>query len=196
MCLMKIILILALRSGNIHGTTTEEVLNYTQGHADRTVQWRRPDRLVLCGAEQKTHLLKWVILTHRLQTHRAIVRGSRLLGSSMKLSLHSLRFCAADDLLVVNPDGASTGLSLDKIADQLTHHQVARMKGVELIYTQAYSTGDHWAKRTQLQGQNLPFIASWQQPRRVFHRPSLGIRDLRQSRTQTEVNKDCEARCR
>jgi hypothetical protein len=58
----------------------------------------------------------------------------------MKLSRHKLRIGAADELLIVNPDAASTGLSLDKMADQLAHHQVARMKDVGLIYTQTYST--------------------------------------------------------
>jgi hypothetical protein len=59
MCPIKIILILAHRSGNVHSTTTEEVLNHTKGRADQTVQWRHPDRPVLCGADQKTHLLQW-----------------------------------------------------------------------------------------------------------------------------------------
>jgi hypothetical protein len=59
MCPIKIILILAHRSGNVHSTTIEEVLNHTKGRADQTVQWRHPDRPVLCGADQKTHLLQW-----------------------------------------------------------------------------------------------------------------------------------------
>ena len=50
LCPIKFVLILAIRSGTVYGNTIEAVLEHTKARADGTMQWRYPNRTVLCAA--------------------------------------------------------------------------------------------------------------------------------------------------
>lgn len=48
MCAVKLLMIIALRLGQVHGTTLKDVLLHTAERLDRTVQWTAPNAPVLC----------------------------------------------------------------------------------------------------------------------------------------------------
>jgi len=194
MCAVKLILILALRSGNVYGSTIDQVLEHTKARTDRTIQWRFPDRPVLCGSTATGGVLNWEQLALRQKGSRALVKANNILGSSQKITLHNLRFGAAEDLQVIHPHAAA-GISLDAISNELGHTPVARLKGVGLIYAQAYSTEDHWARRVELQPEQLPFnkfVSATEPKAQASTEPTLD--SLKRYRTRAQVTKDCELR--
>jgi len=142
MCAVKIILIQALRSGNASGKTIGQVLTNAKKRADRTIVWPFPNRPVLCGANDHK-VLDWDKLALRQKATRALIRANNILGSSMKVNMHLLRYGVAEDLQSVRPTGPA-GHAMESISNQLAHRPLARMKGVGLVYAQAYTTEDHW----------------------------------------------------
>ena len=47
-CLVKLLLIVAMRFGNVYGRTVQEVLEDTSKQNDRVIRWKYPKRPVLC----------------------------------------------------------------------------------------------------------------------------------------------------
>ncbi|KAH8730764.1 hypothetical protein GQ44DRAFT_822924 [Phaeosphaeriaceae sp. PMI808] len=192
MCAVKLVLILALRSGNTYGSTIDAVLEHTSAREDRIIQWRFPDRPVLCGSSSTSHVLDWNKLALRGRATRALDRANDILGSNSRVSLHNLRFGAAEDLQVIHPT-APAGISLDAISNELGHHPVGRLKGVGLVYAQAYSTEDNWSKRVLLEPRQLPFnrlISATNISAREQTKTSL--EGLKRKRSQAQVTQDCE----
>jgi hypothetical protein len=78
MCPIKIILILAHRSGNVHSTTIEGSSQPYKGSRgpDCAVAAPRPPRSLWSGSEDPSAPMG--LLAHRLRGYRAIVRANRL----------------------------------------------------------------------------------------------------------------------
>jgi len=53
-CVIKVLLIVALRLGMVYGTTIREVLQHAAARHDRMVQWKHPERPVLCQMRKRS----------------------------------------------------------------------------------------------------------------------------------------------
>ena len=49
MCPIKLLLVLALRLGNVAATNIDDLLTSTQSCADKTIKWTHPERPVMCA---------------------------------------------------------------------------------------------------------------------------------------------------
>jgi len=193
MCAVKMILILALRSGNTYGTSVEQVLSVATARSDRTIQWRYPDRPVLCAAAS-IGIPDFDKLALRQRGNRILMKANRVLGTTISVSMHALRFGDAADLMAIQPL-SKAGFSMDRLSNELGHKPTARAKGVGLIYAQSYTTEDAWQQRVKLSADDTPFhkyIAATEEAVLPPKAPSLAT--LKRKRTTRQVEQACEAR--
>lgn len=98
--------------------------------------------------------MDWNTIANQTRANTALTRATQIIDTKAKISPHSLRFGAADDLQVVAP---IPGHSLDQISDALGHLHGSRESGLTKTYTAAYTASDHWQGRIALRADDTPF---------------------------------------
>jgi len=145
-CLVKIILIHALRIGNVDGTNIEEVLAKANRRRDKTVIWKRGDLplvAALCNFGTGLDLSKPAAGP---QVSNTISRAGLLAGILGKLRSHDMRYGSAADLAYMKDGTLRPGLG--RVAAELNHSHKALTTGITRKYA-GDSSVDSWSKRAQ-----------------------------------------------
>lgn len=101
-CAVKLLVILALRFGNVHGTTLQEVLVHTSKRVDRTVQWTHPNRPVLCQMPRGNSMLTLDTPAPSTQLGRSLKEMALVGGVIDPVTSHDIRRGAMRDTAHLN----------------------------------------------------------------------------------------------
>jgi len=126
-CPLKLLLIVALRLGNVQAVTVDEVLRTAAARNDKTIQWVHPRRPVLCafGPGISRVLADKPANSHQLShtmAHAAPIAG--FLAASIRS--HDLRRGAAQD--AANLKTKIKGHATDAVAESLGHNDTKTTK--------------------------------------------------------------------
>jgi hypothetical protein len=196
LCPIKIILIIAMRSGNVRFQTMDQLLLHTSARHDKLVQWSFPDRPVLCAMSGRlSQTVDYDSLAPKQRGNRAMVHALEIMGVTDHASSHATRFGVASDLSKIPFKPA--GHSNDQIADVLAHSHESRGSGVTEVYTGSYTQADTWTARVALTPADTPFsklIHATEEYTAESSRPVSKLENLRKRRAPEEVSADCEDR--
>jgi hypothetical protein len=133
---IKLILIMAIRSGNICGSIGD-ILHDTSKRIDRLVQWKFPDRPVLCTTETNG-IMNWDELANSMHSNHVLVKAVAAMCGSKDLSITpaQLRYDFACDLGVVDQDSLFSEYTDDRISEFLAHSSASRRNDVMNGYTE------------------------------------------------------------
>ncbi|KFY24325.1 hypothetical protein V493_05304 [Pseudogymnoascus sp. VKM F-4281 (FW-2241)] len=147
MCPIKLLLILALRSGNIDAAVSiEQVIAKAQSRRDRKVIWKNPLQPVVCAITPQGAALQLNKPAHRTQISRNIADGGLLAGVLAPLTSHDLRRGAARD--IANMKHSFKGLATEAIATVLGHSKKAYDRGTTARYV-GPASAELWQPRVQ-----------------------------------------------
>ena len=126
-CPIKLLLIVALRLGNVQAVTIDEVLRNAAARNGKTIQWVHPKRPVLCafGAGTSRVLADKPANSHQLSNtmaHAAPIAG--FLTTTIRS--HDLRRGAAQD--AANLESKIKGHATDAVAEYLGHNDTKTTK--------------------------------------------------------------------
>ncbi|KAF4631385.1 hypothetical protein G7Y89_g6747 [Cudoniella acicularis] len=147
MCPIKLILILALRSGNIAGAESiEKALELARARKSKTIVWAHPERPLACAFVKRGVALLPEKVAHRNQISVTLAEGGMVAGVIASLTSRALRYGAARD--VANLPGNIKGTATRAVADELGHSTEAFNKGITATYVGARSI-DTWTPRLE-----------------------------------------------
>jgi hypothetical protein len=154
-CVIKMLLISAMRLGAIQGTI-EEILAKTAARRDKTLQWAdgRGSSPVLCGfgAAQLVIVDKPAMIN---QLRDTVHKASLLAGILKPIVPHDMRRGSAKDIANLPRDPTrATGLGDSVVAAELGHSNTALQKGVTANYVGA-TTDDSWTRRVSADVKDL-----------------------------------------
>lgn len=131
-CPIKLLLIEALRHGNVQATTIDEVLRLAAARHDKIIQWVHPKLPVLCafGHVGSNVLVDKPAGNHQLTNNMA--QAAPVAGFLEKPRGHDLRRGAAQDTAHLN--GAVKGYATPAVAAVLGHSENSYQKGVTKAY--------------------------------------------------------------
>ena len=152
LCPIKLILILALRLGNVAGTTLEDVLAAAHSRQDKEITWLHPNRPVLCAfRESGTQLIVEQAASHQ-QLHGYLADVGKQAGIVATIRPHDLRYGAARDIRQLYGDGR---VPVDEVGARLGHSRHSIRLGTTSRYI-GPETEDYWTKRVEADFQD-PF---------------------------------------
>lgn len=145
-CPIKLLLIMALRLGNVHAKTIDEVLSRAADRGDKTVQWVHPERPVLCafGNVGSSILESKAAGNHQL-TH-TMAQAAPISGFLKTLRGHDLRYGAARD--TANLSSSIKGYATTAVAAVLGHSEQSHLGGVTAKYV-GHIKEVVWSKRVE-----------------------------------------------
>ncbi|KIW15846.1 hypothetical protein PV08_05896 [Exophiala spinifera] len=126
-CTVKLLIIHALRQGNTYGRTLAEVLKHTSGQRGRLVQWRFPDRPVLCKIK-RAHLLDYDHPAGTSQARDTMGVMSCITGLLKPITPQALRRGSARDIAHLNKP--LKGTASKAVASGLGHKRKSLNTGV------------------------------------------------------------------
>jgi hypothetical protein len=145
-CPIKLLLILALRLGNVHARTIDEVLHLAAQRRDKTIHWVYPERPVLCafgkiGASIQPDKPAG---NHQL-THTMSEAGPKA-GFLARIRGHDLRRGAARD--TANLSHSIKGYATPAVAAVIGHSEQSHMRGTTAAYVGSV-VEDVWSRRVE-----------------------------------------------
>jgi hypothetical protein len=146
---INIVLILAMRSGNIEELSLGDILDKAAARSDHTIRWKDDNRPVLCAVTNDG--IDFTRLASKQRANRTLAKAMRIMGlhgQDAKVSPHQMRYGMASDLVLTS--SAQQGHSKDQIADALAHSMRARARNTVVGYTGAFTGEDTWAARVNL----------------------------------------------
>lgn len=148
MCPVKLLVVLALRSGNTDGTTFRDVISMATARTDKRIQWKFPDRPVACAV--KGAGIAWSKLATKQRANRALQKALAAMGldGTVTLSPHQTRYGAATDLTLTKSQ--ITAHTKQQISDFLGHGHQSRMRDTVVTYTRKYTSEETWTARVAL----------------------------------------------
>ena len=97
-CLIKLLMIVALRLGHVHGRTVLDVLKHTAKRHDKTIQWTRPSWPVLCTLQSGTFVqLPVQAPASNLQLNLSTKQIALAAGVLGRVHAHATRYGAIRD---------------------------------------------------------------------------------------------------
>lgn len=145
-CPIKLLLILALRLGQVSGTAIDEVLNKAQSRRDKTVVWTEPERPVFCAYESQGTALRQEKPAGNHQLTQTLALAGPLAGFLTPIRSHDLRRGSARDL--ANLDTEIKGVATPTVAAAMGHSNAAHAKGVTARYVGPV-TDSTWSTRLE-----------------------------------------------
>ena len=144
LCPIKLILILALRLGNVEGKTIDELLVKTQGRRNKTIKWTNEERPLCCAFWSRGSALHpdKPAGNHQL-THTLSTAGLQA-GILAKLHAHDLRRGSARD--TVNLKAKVRGVATETVAATIGQSKKSHARGVTDKYVGSFRD-DVWTKR-------------------------------------------------
>jgi hypothetical protein len=147
LCPIKLILILALRTGNIAGADSiEKALELARARKSQTIVWAYPERPVICAIIPRGKGLLREKAANRTQVTKTLAEGGMVAGVIASLASHDLRFGAARD--AANLSKKIKGIPSVDVATTLGHSMRSYDKGLTAQYVGAMST-DTWTSRVK-----------------------------------------------
>jgi hypothetical protein len=134
-CVIKILLIVALRFGNVQGTTIQEVLKHTATRHDRTVQWKHPKWPVICRMENSSSPLTLDKPGPAEQLTITLSQIALAAGLLDRVSSHAIRRGAMRDVAYLKKSVA--GVETACAALIAGHSKVAENHGITRDYVGA-----------------------------------------------------------
>jgi hypothetical protein len=131
-CVIKLLLIVALRFGHVYGTTINEVLEHTAKRADRTVQWIYPKRPVLCKIPRGSAETTFNEPAPANQLSNTLVEMGLAAGVLDRITSHALRYGAIRDTVHIKKTVA--GLQEHLAAMVAGHSNSSKHRGVTRMY--------------------------------------------------------------
>jgi len=118
-CPIKLLLILALRLGNLSAKTIDEVLLDTQSRHDKTVVWKHPERPVFCAVASGGTALYLDKPAGNHQLAQTLATVGPIAGFLNTVRPHDLRRGSACD--IVNLEEGIKGVTTPTVAAALSH---------------------------------------------------------------------------
>lgn len=147
MCPIKLILILALRTGNLDSAQTlEEALDIARCRKSKTFTWKYPDRPIICSVVARGTALLVEKAANRTQVTKTIAEGGIVAGILGSLTSHDLRYGSARD--TANLSKPIKGLPTLAVAQTLGHSKQAFDKDVTGRYVGGM-TSDVYSSRIE-----------------------------------------------
>ena len=138
---------MALRTGNVHATTVEELLAHTAARRDQTVQWKHRNRPV-CAAF-RAHGAKLLVEepAPSKQLGPILAYAALRAGIYVHVRPHAIRRGAAKDTRTLASQGKSaSGAVMPAVQEVLMHSHESLHRGVTKAYTGTAQVDD-WAPR-------------------------------------------------
>lgn len=176
-CPIKLLLILALRLGNVNARTVDEVLQLAGQRRDRAVIWAHPRRPVLCAFSKGNGSIKSDTPAGNHQLSHTMNEAGLKAGFLARVLAHDLRAGTARD--AANLRASIKGYDTQVAAAVIGHSEKARATGVTSKYVGSISE-DVWTKRVEESFEDPFEIEIASQP---FKRRKL---------TTSDVTKMCE----
>jgi hypothetical protein len=145
-CPIKLLLILALRLGNVHAKTIDEVLWLTAQRRDKTVIWAHLTRPILCAFDHSGRSLKPDKPAGNHQLTHIMSEASQKAGFLARVVAHDLRVGAARDS--ANLNNPIKGHATLGVATAIGHSETFHAKGTTSRYTGSIAE-DVWTKRVE-----------------------------------------------
>lgn len=128
------LLVLALRLGQVHGTTLEQVIDHALARNDRTIVWREPGLPVLPalkGPDWRQLDLQKACVTDRIRN--VVERAGLLAGIVVKVIPHALRRGHAKDVASLDRKNFR-GATTHEVAQTMGQTYVSFSKGITQNY--------------------------------------------------------------
>lgn len=145
MCLVTLVVILALRIGNIAARSYAEVITLMKSRVDRRMIWLHPEWPLISGKKPRS-VLQIGTPAGPKQMGETLTKAALLAGYHEKLVTHDVRRGATKDLSLTD---LSVGSTTDGVAMRLGHSHGAQQMGVTRRYVGAPTYSD-WGKRLAL----------------------------------------------
>lgn len=141
--MVKLLLIVALRLGNVSGSTIDEVLDQARLRRDKTILWTHPERPIHCAYAPVGISVQVDKPAQPHQAGHTLAALSRMAGVLTKLRSHDIRRGAARDLSHLGP---ISGLPTKQTSLLMGHSDKAFRQGVTARYVGSPSV-DLWSSR-------------------------------------------------
>ncbi|KAK9234527.1 hypothetical protein V1525DRAFT_412862 [Lipomyces kononenkoae] len=143
-CPIKLLLTLALRLGNVHARTIDEVLHLAAQRSDKSIDWAYPQRPVLC-AFGKGYIQPDKPAGSNQLTGTMAEAGPKG-GFLARIRSHDLRRGAARD--VANLSNPIKGYATPAVAAVIGHSNQSHMRGATALYVGSV-VEETWSKRVE-----------------------------------------------
>jgi len=149
LCLIKMLLVIAIRTGTVKSRSVEALIASISAHKDKTVQSAHGKRAVIASIGTSGRCLELEEPADNNQITNSIARAGQLFGIISPLMSHDLRRGGPKDLMQVDMESGNKGVANYAIASHLVHSRLTFSKGVTDRYTG--NTGNEvWSKRTAI----------------------------------------------
>lgn len=117
-CVVKMLLIIALRFGRVRHATIEEVLAQAAGRYDGVVEWAKPEAPVLCQIARGTSTIAYDKPAHQSQVRNAVQEIALAAGILDEVNSHDIRRGALRDAAYMSqPIHGAAGRAVALIAN-------------------------------------------------------------------------------
>ena len=152
-CPIRFILILALRLGNVSGSTISEVLSTAYRRSDKTVKWTHGERPVMVahvpkGPGTQVSMLQPEKPISQASLRKYIQRVGRLVGLLAPIVPHDLRRGSGQDISILDRSALPVGNTDIATASALGHSYKSVFQGITESYKGATNV-DYWTKRVE-----------------------------------------------
>jgi hypothetical protein len=145
-CPIKLLLIVALRLGNVRGKTIDEALCSAAERRDKTIQWLHTDRPVLCAFGNVGSSVQSDKPAGNHQLTQTCAQAAPLAGFLEKIRAHDLLRGAARD--AANIIRSVKGHATPAVAVLIGHSEKSHLQGVTASYVGGLAE-DVWTKRVE-----------------------------------------------
>ena len=185
-CPVRLLLVLAMRSGNVHGTTLQEVLTTAQSQKDHRIRWRNPELPIFAQRDNAKSALVNTKPAGYNHVRQMLRKATEIPGCSHLIRPHDLRGGAAMDLVTVAD--RLEGSVLPKVAAELNHSSHSQL--TTRRYTRMHTPQDTWAVRASgISEDNQPFQEI------TFGVPAAGRPPAPKKAAREEVTRMITAEC-
>jgi hypothetical protein len=143
-CPIKLLLILALRLGNVAAKTIGDVLVHAQSRRDKTVVWKHAERPVFCVLAGSGAALDLDKPAGNHQLTQTLATVGPIAGFLTPVRSHDLRRGSGRD--IANLKEGVKGIATPAVAAALGHTNASHLRGVTSEYVGAISEST-WSKR-------------------------------------------------
>ncbi|RDL33092.1 uncharacterized protein BP5553_08531 [Venustampulla echinocandica] len=166
-CPVKLLLIQALRSGNI--SSLDDALTQASLRRDRTVQWLHPDRPVLPQLRKCSAFIAWDVAAGAGQVNKSTKDLALVSGVLANVISHDLRRGAFRDLANAKPSSHdSIGVATREVARVAGHAATSYLKGTTDKYVGEVEKDTYTARAEQMfVSRKTPAIGSPYKKRRL-----------------------------
>ncbi|KAK9361349.1 hypothetical protein V1504DRAFT_475196 [Lipomyces starkeyi] len=144
-CPIKLLLILALRLGNVHARTIDEVLHLAAERSDKTIHWVYPQRPVLCSFRGPGAFIQPDKPAGSKQLTQTMAEAGPKGGFLARIRPHDLRRGAARD--AANLSHSIKGYATPAVAAVIGHSEQSHMRGSTAKYVGFVE--ETWSKRVE-----------------------------------------------